>query len=99
MEQDYDIGSTIRDKIIPHVVSWFKGEVVQGDEFDDIEGDENEYNEDVDEDDDDEEDIAAKNMRKKVYARRNVKRGVPHEVGQERPPKCKQQQRQWFRWG
>ncbi|KAJ6674311.1 TESTIS-SPECIFIC Y-ENCODED PROTEIN [Salix viminalis] len=33
MEQDYDIGSTIRDKIIPHAVSWFTGEAVQGDEL------------------------------------------------------------------
>ncbi|KNA18311.1 hypothetical protein SOVF_072070 [Spinacia oleracea] len=32
MEQDYEIGSTIRDKIIPHAVSWFTGEAVQGDE-------------------------------------------------------------------
>ncbi|KAK1258283.1 hypothetical protein QJS04_geneDACA017998 [Acorus gramineus] len=29
MELDYDIGSTIRDKIIPHAVSWFTGEAVQ----------------------------------------------------------------------
>ncbi|KAG6428600.1 hypothetical protein SASPL_112852 [Salvia splendens] len=29
MEQDYDIGSTIRDKIIPHAVSWFTGEAAQ----------------------------------------------------------------------
>uniref|UniRef100_A0A3Q7HQ62 Nucleosome assembly protein 1 n=1 Tax=Solanum lycopersicum TaxID=4081 RepID=A0A3Q7HQ62_SOLLC len=26
MEQDYEIGSTIREKIIPHAVSWFTGE-------------------------------------------------------------------------
>ncbi|KAG6428887.1 hypothetical protein SASPL_106926 [Salvia splendens] len=29
MEQDYDIGSTIRDKIIPHAVSWFTGEAAE----------------------------------------------------------------------
>lgn len=60
MEQDYDIGSTIRDKIIPHAVSWFTGEAVQGDEFEDIDGDEDddeddEEDEDEDEDDEDEE--------------------------------------------
>ncbi|RDX99965.1 Nucleosome assembly protein 1;2, partial [Mucuna pruriens] len=33
MEQDYDIGSTIRDKIIPHGVSWFTEEAIQADEF------------------------------------------------------------------
>ncbi|XP_020979718.1 nucleosome assembly protein 1;3-like, partial [Arachis ipaensis] len=37
MEQDYDIGSTIRDKIIPHAVSWFTGEAIQGEEFGDLE--------------------------------------------------------------
>ncbi|CAH1427699.1 unnamed protein product [Lactuca virosa] len=31
MEHDYDIGSTIRDKIIPHAVSWFT--VKRSDEF------------------------------------------------------------------
>ncbi|KAE8808374.1 Nucleosome assembly protein 1-like 1-A [Hordeum vulgare] len=48
MEHDYDIGSTIRDKIIPHAISWFTGEAVQAEDFDDME--------DGDEDDDDEED-------------------------------------------
>lgn len=57
--------STIRDKIIPHAVSWFTGEAVQGDEFEDIdeddddeidEDDEDEDNEDDDEDDDDDDD-------------------------------------------
>ncbi|KAI4963945.1 hypothetical protein ZWY2020_008642 [Hordeum vulgare] len=40
--------STIRDKIIPHAISWFTGEAVQVEDFDDME--------DGDEDDDDEED-------------------------------------------
>lgn len=58
MEQDYDIGSTIRDRIIPHAVSWFTGEAVEDDDFEDIEmmGDEDEDEEDEDEDDEDEED-------------------------------------------
>lgn len=33
MEQDYEIGSTIRDTLIPHAVSWFTGEAI--DAFDD----------------------------------------------------------------
>ena len=45
--------STIRDKIIPHAVSWFTGEAIQEDEFGDIEDDDEE--DDVEEDDDDEE--------------------------------------------
>ncbi|KAK4481983.1 hypothetical protein RD792_012899 [Penstemon davidsonii] len=35
MEQDYDIGSTIRDKIIPRAVSWFTGEAVDDDDDED----------------------------------------------------------------
>ncbi|KAL2338735.1 hypothetical protein Fmac_013181 [Flemingia macrophylla] len=54
MEQDYDIGSTIRDKIIPHAVSWFTGEAIQGEEFGDLEEDEDD--DDIEEDDDEEED-------------------------------------------
>lgn len=45
--------STIRDKIIPHAVSWFTGEAIQEDEFGDIEDDDED--EDAEEDDDDEE--------------------------------------------
>ncbi|KAF7136130.1 hypothetical protein RHSIM_Rhsim08G0234700 [Rhododendron simsii] len=51
------IGSTIRDKIIPHAISWFTGEAAQDDEFEDIEEDDDEDEEgDEDEDDEDEDD-------------------------------------------
>ena len=66
----HDFSSTIRDKIIPHAVSWFTGEAVQGDEFEDMEdddddddGDENEDEDEEDEEDDDEEEDK---VRKKV---------------------------------
>ncbi|KAL4199856.1 hypothetical protein AMTRI_Chr03g146890 [Amborella trichopoda] len=55
MEQDYDIGTTIRDKIIPHAVSWFTGEAIDGEEFEGETGDE-EDDDDDDEDGDDDED-------------------------------------------
>ncbi|GMH22045.1 hypothetical protein Nepgr_023888 [Nepenthes gracilis] len=70
MEQDYDIGSTIRDKIIPHAVSWFTGEAVQEDEFeamdnDDDGGDEDEdEDEDEDNDEDEDEEEESKSMKK-----------------------------------
>lgn len=55
--------STIKDKIIPHAVSWFTGDAVQDDSVD-IEGEddeeddeeEDEEEEEEDEDDDDEDD-------------------------------------------
>ncbi|CAI9100607.1 OLC1v1037737C1 [Oldenlandia corymbosa var. corymbosa] len=63
MEQDYDIGSTIRDKIIPHAVSWFTGEAAQEefgdmdeDDEDDIDEDEEDEDDDEEEDEDDDED-------------------------------------------
>ncbi|KAG6586477.1 Nucleosome assembly protein 1;2, partial [Cucurbita argyrosperma subsp. sororia] len=55
MEQDYDIGSTIRDKIIPHAVSWFTGEAIQDEEYEDMDNDDDD-DEDNDDDDEDEDD-------------------------------------------
>lgn len=65
--------STIRDKIIPHAVSWFTGEAAENDEYeledeeddddDDEEADEVEEDEDDDDDDEDEDDV---NSKKKV---------------------------------
>jgi nucleosome assembly protein 1-like 1 len=61
MEQDYDIGSTIRDKIIPHVVSWFTGEACLLDDL-----------EDVDEEDD--EKMMKTRMKKKKMMRTRTKK-------------------------
>ncbi|KAH7864651.1 hypothetical protein Vadar_032196 [Vaccinium darrowii] len=98
MEQDYDIGSTIRDKIIPHAVSWFTGEAVQGDdEFEDIEEDdeddeEGDEDEDEEEDDDDDEEENGGKSRKKSSGQKKSGTAQAGE-GQpgERPPECKQQ--------
>lgn len=56
--------SAIREKIIPHAVSWFTGEAMDGEEFDlddddeddDIDEDEDEDEEDDEEDEEDDED-------------------------------------------
>ncbi|CAI8589824.1 unnamed protein product [Vicia faba] len=95
MEQDYDIGSTIRDKIIPHAVSWFTGEAAQGEEFGDLDdedededddGEEDDEDEDEDEDDDDEDEEETKTKKKKSGI---VQLGDGQQG--ERPPECKQQ--------
>ncbi|GLT73252.1 hypothetical protein SLA2020_451240 [Shorea laevis] len=100
MEQDYDIGSTIRDKIIPHAVSWFTGEAVQGDEFEDIgdddeEDDENEDedDEDDDEDEDDDDEDEEDDDEEEGKSRKKKSGRAPAGEGQqgERPPECKQQ--------
>uniref|UniRef100_A0A2N9HJT3 Nucleosome assembly protein n=1 Tax=Fagus sylvatica TaxID=28930 RepID=A0A2N9HJT3_FAGSY len=106
MEQDYDIGSTIRDKIIPHAVSWFTGDAVQGDEFEDMGDDEDdEDGEDEDEDDEDEEeeeddeDEDEEDEKEERKGRKKSSAG-PKKIGRakagggqqgERPPECKQQ--------
>ena len=51
MEADYEIGSAIKERLIPHAISWFTGEAVDMDMDDDEDDDED----DDDEDDDDDE--------------------------------------------
>ena len=66
--------STIRDKIIPHAVSWFTGEAVHGDDFEDMdddeddEDDEEEDDEDEEVDEEDDEDKVDSKNRKKVIS-------------------------------
>ncbi|KOM29625.1 hypothetical protein LR48_Vigan728s004800 [Vigna angularis] len=98
MEQDYDIGSTIRDKIIPHAVSWFTGEAIQGDEFGELEEDEDDEDieEDDDEEDDEEEDDDEDEEESKTKKRSSAsKKSGRAQLGEgqqgERPPECKQQ--------
>ncbi|XP_043707028.1 nucleosome assembly protein 1;4-like [Telopea speciosissima] len=98
MEQDYDIGSTIRDKIIPHAVSWFTGEAVQGDEFEDIGDDDDEdddaEDEDGEDDDDDEEEDEDDDEDEEESKSRKKKSGKAQTGGGpqgEQPPECKQQ--------
>ncbi|WOL14042.1 nucleosome assembly protein 1 [Canna indica] len=97
MEIDYDIGSTIKDKIIPHAVSWFTGEAAQDDELEIVDDDEEdeesgddeeeEDEEEDDEDEDEDEDEEEAKPKKKSAAGRKKSGG---EQG-ERPAECKQQ--------
>ncbi|XP_059318470.1 nucleosome assembly protein 1;2 isoform X2 [Lycium ferocissimum] len=106
MEQDYDVGSTIRDKIIPHAVSWFTGEAAE-DDYADLEDDEDEdddddddeesdeEDEDEDEDDDEDEEEQEEETKTKKKSSAACKRSVRAPAGDgqsgERPPECKQQ--------
>ncbi|CAN6987567.1 unnamed protein product [Brassica rapa subsp. trilocularis] len=98
MEQDYDIGSAIREKIIPHAVSWFTGEAMEGEEFDiddDDEEDEEDDEDDEDEDEEDDEDDEEDRKTRKKPSSGHKKGGRSQVVGDgqqgERPPECKQQ--------
>ncbi|WOK95770.1 nucleosome assembly protein 1 [Canna indica] len=48
IEQDYDIGSTFRDKIIPRAVLWFAGEAYQEDDYGPIDDNDDEEENDND---------------------------------------------------
>ncbi|XP_015644393.1 nucleosome assembly protein 1-1 isoform X2 [Oryza sativa Japonica Group] len=104
MEHDYDIGTTIRDKIIPHAVSWFTGEAVQAEDFDDMEDDEEddedddedeeEEEEDEDEDEDDEEEKSKpkkKSAGKPKYILHQLPSKGGAQGGADQPADCKQQ--------
>jgi len=98
MEHDYDIGSTIRDKIIPHAVSWFTGEAVQAEDFDDMEdGDEDDDDEDDDDEEDDEdedEDEDEEELSKPTKKVAGKPKGPAKGGAQgnaEQPTECKQQ--------
>ncbi|KAA8541677.1 hypothetical protein F0562_022829 [Nyssa sinensis] len=87
LEQDYAIGSTSQDKIIPHAVSWFTGEATaRVDKFEDTKDeDDDDDREDEDEDDEDEEDGKSKSKSKKKKSGR-----AQDGEGQqgEQPPEC-----------
>ncbi|XP_049399038.1 nucleosome assembly protein 1;2 isoform X1 [Solanum stenotomum] len=105
MEQDYDIGSTIRDKIIPHAVSWFTGEAAEDDfadledeededdedDEDDDEVDDEEDDEDDEEDDEDEDDSSTKKKSSSAARKRIGRAHAAVGPAGERPPECKQQ--------
>ncbi|KAK7325111.1 hypothetical protein VNO77_29195 [Canavalia gladiata] len=94
MEHDYDIGSTIRDKIIPHAVSWFTGEAAQSD-FEDMEGEDDYDDEDDGDEDEDDEDDDEEEEEEEEEGKSRKKSGVRGQPGKdlptERPPECKQQ--------
>ncbi|XP_076881208.1 nucleosome assembly protein 1;4-like isoform X1 [Bidens hawaiensis] len=101
MEEDYDIGSTIRDKIIPHAVSWFTGEAAEEDGFDGLEEDDgedddedlDEVDEDDDEDEEDDDDEDDDEDEEESKSKRKPKKGSISKTGAtgEQPPECKQQ--------
>jgi nucleosome assembly protein 1-like 1 len=56
LELDYTIGEDIKEKLIPHAVSWFTGEALQFEELDEEDLEDDDSADEDDEDEDDEED-------------------------------------------
>jgi len=84
MENDYEIGTSVRDQLIPFAVRWYTGEAAPDIDFDedDEEEDEDDDDEDDDDDDDDDEDEPPKKGPKKKGGK------APAGAGKE---ECKQQ--------
>ncbi|KAH8514506.1 hypothetical protein H0E87_007370, partial [Populus deltoides] len=59
IEQDYNVGIIIRDKIIPHALSWFTREVIEDDKLEGIDYDDNDGGDGDDDDDEDEDEAEA----------------------------------------
>ncbi|XP_024527849.1 nucleosome assembly protein 1;4 isoform X1 [Selaginella moellendorffii] len=95
MEQDYEIGSTIKEKIIPHAVSWFTGEALQGDEYEDVDDENDTESDDEEEDDEEEEDEEDEEEEDEGSARKpaapRTKAAVKKQASGDQPPECKQQ--------
>ena len=82
VQEDYEIGAVIKDKIIPHAVSWFTGEALMEEEES---GEEEEGSDEEDEDGED--DGGARQRQQQVRAQSNS--GASPSEGEQ--PECKQQ--------
>mmetsp|Transcript_14129 Transcript_14129/g.22475 ORF Transcript_14129/g.22475 Transcript_14129/m.22475 type:complete len:352 (+) Transcript_14129:98-1153(+) len=90
MENDFEIGCSIRDNLIPFAVRWYTGEAAPDDDFDEDEEEDEDDDDDEDEDDDDEdeeEDEAPKKGQKKKGGGGGGKAPADGEKQEE----CKQQ--------
>ncbi|KJE97538.1 nucleosome assembly protein [Capsaspora owczarzaki ATCC 30864] len=56
LAQDFEIGETLKTRVIPHAVLWFTGEALDYEDYEDEEGDDDEEDYDDEEGDDDGED-------------------------------------------
>lgn len=70
VEADYDVGITIRDKIIPRAVDWFLGQVDDDSEFEDYDVDDEEFDSDDSDDDEDSSDDEPPRLLKGGHHRR-----------------------------
>lgn len=52
LELDYQLGEDLKDRIVPHAIAYFTGEALNYEEFDELDGFEDEDDEDEDDDDD-----------------------------------------------
>mmetsp|Transcript_13232 Transcript_13232/g.23289 ORF Transcript_13232/g.23289 Transcript_13232/m.23289 type:complete len:343 (-) Transcript_13232:605-1633(-) len=96
IEADYEVGATIREKLIPHAVRWFTGEAIEDEPFEF--GNEGSYDEDDEDEGDDEHDDDDEDDDESPPPKKGGKPGkkAVAEAGQApgpdgQNPECKQQ--------
>jgi len=92
MEEDYDVGHTIRTSIIPEAILWFTGDAVDDDDYED--GDEDDEDEEDDDEEEEEEEPVAAPARGGKGGKKN-KGGFAEQAGGAagaggEQPECKQ---------
>ena len=85
MEMDYEMGSIIKDKIIPDAVSWFTGAANEDD------SDDEDYDEDEDDDEDDDDESVDEEDSGDDGEGGLGKKSTAEGADGEKPPECKQQ--------
>ncbi|KFM57101.1 Nucleosome assembly protein 1-like 4, partial [Stegodyphus mimosarum] len=88
LNNDFEVGNLIKDRIIPHAVLFFTGENLVDDEFDEEEDDEEDEDYDEDEDEEEEEDDDENDNQ---CLNRKKSRGQTQQNQSQPPPECKQQ--------
>ena len=104
MEQDYEMGMSIANGLIPDAVNWFTGDAFAEDDDEEYDEDEGEYDEDEDDDEDEDEDDDEDDEDdedddedeefvggKKSFAAPPTMGGAAPTGNGEQPPECKQQ--------
>jgi len=93
MEQDYEMGTCVRDQLIPFAVRWYTGEASPEVDEDDFDEDGEEDDEDDDDDEDDEESDEDEPPARGGKANKNKKQGGAGKGGGKggKQEECKQQ--------
>eukprot|EP00258_Populus_trichocarpa_P036696 XP_024452715.1 nucleosome assembly protein 1;2-like isoform X1 [Populus trichocarpa] len=95
LKQGYNLGIIIRDKIIPHAVSWFTGEAIEEDELDGIEYDGNDDDDDEDDEDDDgdeEDNESDKEVEQEEKRKQGVKKDIKKDYDEDED---EEKERKW----
>jgi len=100
LETDYELGSAIKDKVIPHAILYFTGEAQEDEDYEDyedgeMEDDDEEMGDDDEEDEEEEDEPPAKSKKGKGGDGRRgdgAGRGTGGAaLAGDKPPECKQQ--------